>query len=119
MRGSGRWPATNVRTLETWPMVSRDEAAENAWMRSHGRCECERSSHGHTGRCGWALVWEQRGQKLHPAGWEAHRNGRKGCVGWGELNQCEVLCWACYVQTRKLTAFPKMTRVGRHLVKRN
>ena len=107
-------------------MVSFDEPIENAWVRSHARCECRRASHQHWGRCSQAIVWEQRGQAAHRGAWEAHHTGPRSVGGWEAVKQCEILCWECYHQavqapTRQLgdhreaaareEAFPQGTQV--------
>ncbi len=80
-------------------MVSFDEPVENAWMRSRARCECRRASHGHRGRCGQVLVWEHRRQATSRGAWEAHHTGPPSAAGWQAVQQCEILCWACYQQS--------------------
>ncbi len=73
-----------------------DEVLENAWMRSHSTCECERDGHAHHGRCGKHLVWTHQGKATTLGGWQTLRNGSKKLGGWEAVNQCEILCYACY-----------------------
>ncbi len=73
-----------------------DEVVENAWMRARSRCECARDGHAHQGRCGKPLVWTHQGKGTTVGGWQARRNGSKRLGGWEAVNQCEILCWACY-----------------------
>jgi hypothetical protein len=84
-------------------MVSFDEPIENAWVRSHGRCECRRGSHRHQGRCNQALIWQQRGRAGHGWAWEAHHSGSQTVGGWEAVQQCEILCWECYRRTLQTT----------------
>ncbi len=73
-----------------------DEAVEDAWMRAESRCECERVTHAHQGRCGKPLVWEYRGEATSVGGWQAWRTGDKKIFGREAVSACEILCWACY-----------------------
>jgi len=69
--------------------VQSDETVENAWTRARARCE---------GRhCGTPLVWALRGEAAS-GGWEALHNGHKNLGGWAAVNQCQILCWACYTK---------------------
>lgn len=77
-------------------MLSADEVAENAWMRSRAQCECRRAAHLHGERCGRDLVWEHRGQASRDGGWEAHRSGASTLAGWEAVKQVTILCWECY-----------------------
>ncbi len=83
-----------------------DEIVENAWMRSYATCECARSGHHHAGPCGAPLVWVQRGIPNGIGGWEVRRGRDRTLGGWEAVNQCEILCWACYqaVTAARLTA---------------
>lgn len=95
-------------------MVSFDEPVENAWMRSHGRCECRRASHGHVGRCDRDLLWEHRGRPAREDAWEAHHNHPAMAAGWEAARQCTILCWACYKETtRAASASQDAKRKGR------
>ena len=75
-----------------------DDTVENAWIRSRARCECTCSTHGHRQPCGCALDWDCRGSSNWRGGWEAYRKGGPTLLGWKAVNQCEILCWACYEQ---------------------
>ena len=66
-----------------------DETILQAWKRADGKCECERTSHNHSGRCGKELVWENHGREGSGA-WEAHHINSEGGE---ELSNCEILCW--------------------------
>ncbi len=76
--------------------MQSDEILENAWMRSHSRCECERAGHAHPGRCGKALVWTHQGKATTLGGWQVLRHGENRLGGWEAVNACEILCWRCY-----------------------
>ncbi len=84
-------------------MISTDETVENAWMRSHARCECGRPSHRHHGQCDQDLVWENRGRGIRWGAWEAHPITYKTTTGWKAVNNCEILCWQCYKQIAVVT----------------
>jgi len=72
------------------------ETVENAWVRSHGRCECQRLVHGHQGRCSRKLEWENQGRVAGRGPWEAHcLTPGPGRSGDTEPN-CQILCWDCY-----------------------
>ncbi len=77
-----------------------DETVENAWMRARSRCECERNGHGHTHPCGKALVWTHRGKPTTLGGWQALMHGDAKLGGWLAVNECEILCWACFIEAR-------------------
>ncbi len=79
-------------------MVNRDEPVEDAWIRSHGQCECHAASHGHRGRCPHVLAWEQRGRAVQPGGWEARAKNPGNVAGWEAVRQCAILCWACFTE---------------------
>jgi len=66
------------------------EVLLEAWARSDGRCECQRDSHGHKGRCDRPLSWTLRGSPS--IGWEARRR-----TSWGTdvMSNCVILCAAC------------------------
>ncbi len=77
-----------------------DETVENAWMRARSRCECERGGHSHTHRCGKALVWTHRGKPTTLGGWQPLTNGDANLGGWMAVNQCEIVCWRCFIEIR-------------------
>jgi hypothetical protein len=82
-------------------MVSFDEPVENAWTRSHARCECRRGSHHHGDRCTQDLVWERRGRPWHRGAWEAHLKRPAVLAGWEAVQQVEILCWGCYLEVAR------------------
>ena len=84
-------------------MVSFDEPVENAWMRSHARCEGRRGPHPQGDRCGRDLVWERRGQTVHRGAWEAHHTMPGVAAGWEAAKQIEILCWHCYQRVTRGT----------------
>ena len=67
-----------------------DEIVEQAWTRSGGKCECTRTTHGHTGRCNKMLLKSSRGDRDSSYGWEAHHISSSG---GDTLSNCEILCW--------------------------
>lgn len=73
-----------------------DDVVSQAFLRSGGRCECMRVTHGHVGRCPQILHWGLRGWEV-PGGWEAHHRDSNGP---GTLSNCEILCQDCHKQTR-------------------
>lgn len=68
---------------------------DQAWERSGGKCECQRSTCGHSKRCNKALYKGSRG--LDSAmGWEAHHINSNGPA---TLSNCEILCQECHKNT--------------------
>ena len=82
-------------------MAFSDLTIRQAWQRSGGRCECERSSHGHgyTGRCTQRLMFNLRGNDYSPYGWEAHHKTAVSSGGGDTLSNCEILCMSCHKKT--------------------
>jgi hypothetical protein len=70
---------------------------EQAWRRSGAKCECQRISHGHSGRCNKDLVRENRGREGRGK-WEAHHK-QSGGPDPDALSNCEILCWDCHSRT--------------------
>lgn len=71
-----------------------------AWQRSGGRCECERSTHGHGySRCNKTLNWNARGNDYMWGGWEAHHKTAASVGGADTLPNCEILCMDCHKKT--------------------
>jgi len=76
---------------------------EKAWARAASRsgypdvaqCECQRTSHGHSGRCPEWLVKSGRG-KEGKYGWEAHHINANGPA---VASNCEILCQSCHKGT--------------------
>ena len=82
-------------------MAFSDLTVRQAWARSGGRCECERTSHGHgySGRCTQRLMWNQRGNDYSSYGWEAHHKTAVSSGGSDTLSNCEILCMSCHKKT--------------------
>lgn len=80
-------------------MAFSDYTVMKAWERSGGRCECERSSHGHSGRCTQKLMLNQRGNDNSIYGWEAHHKIAVARGGSDVLSNCEILCISCHKKT--------------------
>ncbi|WP_099771524.1 HNH endonuclease [Mesotoga sp. H07.pep.5.3] len=77
------------------------EIVKQAWERAHGKCECERTSHVHKGRCNKNLVWENRGKDGERGAWEAHHRTAVASGGTDTLSNCEILCLECHKKIRK------------------
>jgi len=92
-------------------MVSGDEPVENAWLRSHARCEGRRGPLPQGYRCGADLVWERRGHAGYPGAWEVYRKSGRALAGWEAVKQIEILCWECYqAVTRSGRPAPQRSR---------
>lgn len=78
-------------------MAFSDEVILLAWTRAGGRCECTRTTHGHTGRCNKQLDWNARGKDWMPGCWEAHHITAGGP---DTLSKCEILCCDCHKKTQ-------------------
>jgi 5-methylcytosine-specific restriction endonuclease McrA len=76
------------------------EVIAAAWERSGGRCECERKTCGHIGRCNEPLELVARGFDNVPGGWEAHHKVAVASGGTDTLSNCEILCIPCHKNTR-------------------
>lgn len=76
-------------------MAFSESVVQQAWNRAGGKCECKRTTHGHTGRCNRALSWSSRG-KESGMGWEAHHINANGP---DTLSNCEILCQDCHKKT--------------------
>jgi hypothetical protein len=77
-------------------MPFSDHLVKQAWMRSGGRCECTRATHGHPGRCNKSLLELYRGELDTQAGWEAlSKSG-----SYLDLSDCEILCRGCQKEIR-------------------
>ena len=74
-----------------------ESVVRQAWNSAGGRCECTRENHGHYGRCGKQLVWENRGRETGRGDWEAHH---RVAGGPDVASNCEILCWDCHKKTR-------------------
>ena len=74
-----------------------DELVEKAWQRAEGKCECERTTHGHWGKCNKPLLQGSRGNRDSTFGWEAHS---KSGLHIDSLTDCEIICWnPCHKST--------------------
>jgi len=74
-----------------------DWLIERAWIRSGGKCECQRTKHVHWGRCNKALARSSQGDRDSSYGWEAHS---KSGLHLDSLTDCEILCWnPCHKST--------------------
>ncbi len=74
-----------------------DELIERAWQRAKEKCECERISHGHWGKCDKPLLKSAQGNRDSTFGWEAHS---KSGLHIDSLSDCEILCWdPCHKST--------------------
>lgn len=72
-------------------MAFSESTKDLAFKRSGGRCECERESHGHTGRCPTRVT--RHGAQYH------HKHA-ESLGGSDSLSNCEVLCVRCHKQTQ-------------------
>lgn len=79
-------------------MAFSQQTIEQAWRRAGGRCECERRTHAHAGRCSAPLVWTNRGRSGAGA-CEAKHSVRLESGGSDALSNCEIMCWSCHRQT--------------------
>lgn len=68
---------------------------QEAWDRSGDRCECERKTCGHAGRCPQKLLRGSRGAETE-YGWEAHHINSEGP---NTLSNCQILCQECHKNT--------------------
>lgn len=71
-------------------MPFSDEVKAQAFKRSGGRCECQRKTHGHPGRCK-ATITKTTVEYHH-----LHAESEGGHNG---LSNCEALCRSCHHQT--------------------
>jgi len=67
-----------------------------AWIRSGGRCECERYMHDHYHRCKRQLIFKKCG-KGGVGAWDTHH---KNNIGGDGLSNCEILCSLCLAKAR-------------------
>jgi hypothetical protein len=72
------------------------ETIDLAWARSGSRCECQRSTHGHEGRCNKKLIYEHQGRDTDDY-WEAHH--KNGDTTKNDKEHCLIFCWGCHKQT--------------------
>lgn len=69
-----------------FPQSVKDEA----FSRSGGQCECQRSGHRHSGRCPTTLTQTSA---------QYHHKTAFAVGGRDVLSNCEVLCLSCHQQT--------------------
>lgn len=79
-------------------MAFSQSVVDAAWRRADGHCECQRTTHGHFGRCYKQLVYGNRGRDGRGA-WEANHRNRVASGGADTLSNCEILCWDCHRKT--------------------
>jgi len=72
-------------------MAFPQSVIDDAWRRAGGKCECTRSSCGHTGRCNKALTAHN---------WHAHHKTAVEKGGSDTLSNCEALCISCHKNTQ-------------------
>ena len=68
-----------------------DSRLREAWLRAEALCECRTQKHGHAGRCGQFLIWEDRGG-TEPGAWEVR------ALSDPRRPASEILCAACYAR---------------------
>lgn len=83
-------------------MVFPGSVVLEAWRRSGGQCERNRTSHGHIWRCPTKLSWAARGSEGTGA-WEAHHINSNGL---DTISNCEILCQSCHKATRSYGGQP-------------
>ena len=79
-------------------MPFADDVVASAWKAANGRCQCARTTHGHSVPCGKLLVLQNRGREGVDA-WEAHHKVSVDAGGGDTLSNCEILCWDCHSRT--------------------
>lgn len=80
-------------------MAFTEETVRQAWNRAGGKCECRRTTCGHSGRCNKNLSWDSRGEESE-CGWEAHHITSEKVGGSDDLSNCEILCQKCHKNTQ-------------------
>lgn len=74
-----------------------DEIVEQAWARSGGHCECERTTHGHVGKHNKLVLKSFRGNRNSDYGWEAHSISGSHI---DTVSDCKIFCWnPCHKST--------------------
>lgn len=71
-------------------MAFPDSVIEQVIARSGGKCECTRTSCGHTGQCSKQLIGSD---------WHAHHKLAVVSGGQDTLSNCEALCIPCHQNT--------------------
>ena len=79
-----------------------EEVVKKAFGAADFRCECLLIEHGHgyNSMCMRVLDWNKRGQS-GLKGWEAHFIKSPESGGKPTQENCEILCWDCYVKKNK------------------
>lgn len=75
-------------------MPFSDDVISQAWNRSGGKCECERTTY-HLSRCNKPLNFTRRGVESLD-GWEALHTVPEEKGGSNTLANCEIVCIFCY-----------------------
>lgn len=88
-------PVSDSEVQEVNIVFSQD-VVDAAWRRAQGRCECRSF---HSKRCWAKLTKNNRGHEGYPGAWEAHYIDPNGAA---TLDNCEILCWDCYIKTIEL-----------------
>ena len=74
-----------------------EKLIEKAWVRSGGKCECELTGHGHTGRHNTILLKNFLGNRDSSYGWETHSVSG---LHLDILSDCKIFCWnPCHKET--------------------
>ena len=77
-----------------------EEVLKKAFLRANARCQCEREGHSHGNfTCYGQILWENRGNTTERSGWEANFYVSPEKGGKPTVENCEILCWACYSKT--------------------
>ena len=84
-----------MKTTVEFPLM----VIEQAWQRARGQCECHHAVHGHHIPCGRKLSFDKHSAQENE-GWEVHVRNRDAAP---TLDNCEVLCYRCYKQSRLYT----------------
>ena len=83
---------------------SEETIRQRFYIYAKGQCECERTTHPHSGRCPERLEWAKKGcpstgsTKGH---WEAHHRVAVASGGDDSLSNCEILCCDCHAKVRR------------------
>ena len=72
-------------------MTFSEQTVRAVWARAEGRCECQRTGHGHKDRCTQELTWSLQSVDV-VGGWRARR---KATWGRDTLENCEIRCSSC------------------------
>lgn len=72
-----------------------EETIKEAWDNSQGYCQCERTTHGHTGKHLKMLMWNSQRITASNFSWVAHHIGDPSD---NSLSNCEIICCSCHSQ---------------------